>query len=266
MIVTTRALVATGSYAPRGFDPRWEVPQGAEEADGVEGLTRAVRRQIGHGADWIKVYADYRWGPGGEARPTFSVEELTAIVATAASSGRKVVAHASTEEGMRRAVVAGVATIEHGDGGTPAVFRLMAERGVALCPTLAAGDAIQGYRGWHRGVDPEPESIAAKRRSFRAALEAGVTICAGGDVGVFAHGDNVRELELMVAYGMPPLAVLQSVTSGNARVFGLADRGRIASGLLADLVAVRGDPTADPAALRRVELVMKGGVVVRDRP
>lgn len=266
MIVTTRALVATGSYAPRGFDPRWEVPQGAEEVDGVEGLTRAVRRQIGHGADWIKVYADYRWGPGGEARPTFSVEELTAIVATAASGGRKVVAHASTEEGMRRAVVAGVATIEHGDGGTPAVFRLMAERGVALCPTLAAGDAIQGYRGWRREVDPEPESVAAKRRSFRAALQAGVTICAGSDVGVFAHGDNVRELELMVAYGMSPIAALQSVTSGNARVLGLADRGRIAPGLLADLVAVHGDPTADPAALRRVELVMKGGVVVRGRP
>lgn len=263
MIVTTRAIVATGSYAPKGFDPRWQVPQGAEEADGVEGLIRVVRRQIGHGADWIKVYADYRWGPGDEPRPTFSVEELSAIVTTAAASGRKVVAHASTAEGMRRAVLAGVATIDHGDGGTPEVFRLMAERGVALCPTLAAGEAVQRYRGWRKGVDPEPEGIGRKRQSFATAIAAGVTICAGGDVGVFAHGDNVRELELMVEYGMPPLAVARAVTSVNARVFALTDRGRVAPGLLADLVGVRGDPTADIGALRRVAFVMKGGVVAR---
>lgn len=264
MIVTDRAIVATGSYAPKGFDPRWRVPQGAEEADGVEGVTRVTRAQIGRGADWIKVYADYRWGADGGAAPTFSLEELTAIVETAKSSGRPVVAHASTPEGMRRAVLAGVATIDHGDGGTPEVFRLMKERGVALCPTLAAGDAILQYGGWRRGVDPEPERITAKRASFRAALAAGVTICAGGDVGVFPHGDNVRELEMMVEYGMSPEAVLTTATSGNAAVFGLADRGRVGPGLLADLVAVAGDPLVDVGALRQVRLVIKGGEVARD--
>jgi imidazolonepropionase-like amidohydrolase len=262
VITTTKAIVATGSYAPSGFDPRWQIPKGAEEADGVEGVTTETRRQIGHGADWIKVYADYRWGPANDAQPTFSVEELRAIVQTAASSGRRVVAHAATAEGMRRAVEAGVATIDHGDGGTPEVFRLMRDRGVALCPTLAAGHAIQQYQGWRPATDPEPASVIAKRASFQAALAAGVTICAGGDVGVFPHGDNARELELMVEYGMPPLAVLQSVTGTNARAFGLTDRGRVAPGLLADLIAVRGDPTADIRALRNVELVMKGGAIL----
>jgi imidazolonepropionase-like amidohydrolase len=264
MLVAGPAMVATGSYAPRGFAAEIDVLQGAEEADGVEGVTRVARRQIGKGADLIKVYADYRWGPNGEARPTFTLEELTAIVDVARSSGRPVVAHAATAEGMRRAVLAGVETIEHGDGGTPEVWRLMAERGVALCPTLAAPDAIAQYGGWRKGVEPEPARIRDKRAAFAEALKAGVTMCFGGDVGVYPHGDNVRELELMVDHGMTPLAVVRAATSVNARLFHLADRvGRVAPGLLADLIAVDGDPATDVSALRRVTFVMKGGAVVR---
>lgn len=264
VIATTRAIVATGSYAPKAA-PEWEFPRGAEEADGPDGLTRVVRDQAGRGADWIKVYADYRWGPSGETRPAFTQDELDLIVEVAGSSGRPVVAHASSPEGMRRAALAGVATIEHGDGGTLEVFRLMAEKGVALCPTLAAGDATAQYAGWRKGVDPEPARIAAKRESFRAALSAGVPICFGGDVGVFPHGDNVRELELMVGYGMPPAQALLSATAHNARFFRMDQRlGTIRAGLLADLIAVEGDPTRDISALRQVRFVMKGGAVVRE--
>lgn len=262
LLIASRAIVATGSYGPRGLVDSVPAILGAEAADGAE-LERVVRSQIGRGADVIKVYADYRWGPNGEARPTFSIEELTRIVETAKSAGRPVVAHAATEEGMRRAVMAGVETIEHGDGGTPAVFRLMAQRRVALCPTIAAGDAISRYAGWVPGRGPEPERITAKKASVRAALAARVTLCAGGDAGVFAHGDNVRELELMVEYGVPALTALRAVTSGNAQLFHLDDRGRVAAGLLADLIAVEGDPVADISALRQVRMVMQGGVFVR---
>jgi imidazolonepropionase-like amidohydrolase len=264
MLVVTRAIVATGSYAPKGFAPEFRIPQGAEEADGVDSLIRVVRDQIGKGADWIKVYADAAMG-GAAVRPSFSLEEFTRIVETARSAGIPVSAHATSKEGMRRATLAGVATIEHGDGGDLEVFKLMVERGVALCPTLTAFEASARYRGYRPGMDPEPARLKRARATFKQALDVGVTIANGSDMGVFAHGDGARELELLVEYGMKPVEAMRSATSVVAKTLRLDHRvGSIAPGLLADMVAVAGDPTHDIKALRQIKLVMKAGVVYRE--
>ena len=257
ILASTRAIVATGSYQPK-FIAEWTVPQGAEEADGVDSLSRVVRDQIGKGADWIKMYADYRWGPLSGSRPTFSIEEMKLAVETAKSAGVPVAVHANTAEGMRRAVLAGVETIDHGGEGTPEVFKLMAEHHVALCPTITAG------AGPWPPADPDSPAAQRKRASFKAALDAGVTILNGSDVGTFPHGENARELEAMVAYGMPAMNALKSATSTAARVLHMENQiGSIKAGLLADLVAFDGDPTKDIAATRKVKFVMKNGTIYK---
>jgi imidazolonepropionase-like amidohydrolase len=258
MLVATRAIVAHRSYAPRGFAPEWTIPQGAEEADG-ESLRRVVRDQIGRGADVVKVYADTQKGP------TFSLEELKLIVETARLASTPVSAHATTKEGMRRSALAGVETIEHGTHGDAEVFRLMVKQNVALCPTLAAYEAMARYDGWRPRSDPEPSGLKTMRTMFREALASGVTIVNGSDMGVFAHGEGARELELMVELGMKPVGALRAATSMAARALHLESKlGRVKPGLQADLVAVEGDPCADVKALRKVKLVMKAGTLYRE--
>ena len=258
------AIVATGAYGPKGFHDGVQVPLGAVPVTGKDRAMEEVRTQLGNGANLIKIYADYRWGKDEPSQPTFLQEEIDAMVATANTAGRYVVAHASTPEGMRRAIMGGVETIEHGDGGTAEIFELMKTKGIALCPTLAAGDAIEQYKGWQKGKEPDPERIAKKKKSFALALESGVEIVFGGDVGVFTHGENYRELELMVDYGMKPLLALQSATSVNARILHFQELGMIQEGYLADIIAVEGNPVQDISRMRRVKFVMKDGSIYKN--
>lgn len=265
IFTATRALVATACYGPSGFDPRWEMPKGAQVADGEDGLRRAVREQIAAGADWIKVYADYRRKPGDPSTPTYSQNELNVIVDEARSAGLPVASHAVTSEAIRRSVLAAVSSIEHGYEASAEVLALMRERGVALCPTLAAAEAYARYRGWEPG-SPDPPRIKQTKEMFARALESGVTIACGSDVGVFAHGDNAREIELMVEYGMSPAAALKAATITAAEALRQSDDlGRIAKDYFADIVAVRGNPLEDIGALRSVVVVIKDGEIIVDR-
>jgi imidazolonepropionase-like amidohydrolase len=263
MMVAGRAIVSTGSYGPKGYDNDQKIMLGAEPADGNE-LVRVVRDQIWQGADFIKIYADYRWGLMGEDRPTFTLDELKLINEVTTSSGRVMVCHAKSKEAIRRAVLAGAVTIEHGDFLDEEMGKLMKEHQVIYMPTIAAVDKITQYRGWKKGVDPDPENVVRKKLSFKAALASGVTIGMGGDVGVFPHGDNVMEMELMAEYGMPNLDILKAATSVNARAMNWQDKlGHIKEGFLADLVVVKGNPLENISRIREVKMVMKDGVIYK---
>jgi imidazolonepropionase-like amidohydrolase len=263
LLVSTKAIVARGAYGPKGFEPGVAIPQGAQEVAGVDETIRAVRDQVAGGATIVKFYADYHWGKGEPSRVTLSQAELDAGAAAAHDAGRLVAVHATTAEGMMRAVRAGADTIEHGYGGTAEVFKAMAARHIALCPTIAASEAYARYFEQWNGQEPAPESVQKNRRSFRLAMQAGVPICMGGDVGVYTHGHNWLEMEAMQRAGMPAAQVMIAATSGNARILHLADRGAVRPGLLADIVAIDGDPTRDVSAAEHVRFVMKGGQIVR---
>ena len=266
LLVSTKAIVARGAYGPKGFEPGVPIPQGAQEVAGVDEIVRAVRDQVSAGATIVKFYADYHWGKGEPTRVTLSQAELDAGVAAAHDAGRLVAVHATTAEGMMRAIRAGADTIEHGYGGTAEVFKAMAAKGIGLCPTLGASEAYARYFEHWTGQEPAPESVQQNRRSFQLAMKAGVPICMGGDVGVFAHGENWLEMDAMQRAGMSAAQVLISATSRNARILHLTDRGEVRNGLIADLVAVDGDPTREVKAVRNVRFVMKGGQIVRNEP
>jgi imidazolonepropionase-like amidohydrolase len=264
LMVAGRAIVSTGSYGPKGYDHDQEIMLGAEPADGND-LVRVVRDQIGKGADFIKIYADYRWGINGEDQPSFTLDELKLINEVTRSSGRVMVCHAKSKEAIKRAVLAGAETIEHGDFIDVEIGKLMKEHNVTYIPTISAVDVIAQYRGWKKGVSPEPANVTNKKKSFKDALASGVTIGMGGDVGVYPHGENVLEMELMVEYGMKTLDVLKAATSVNARAFHLENQvGFVKEGLSADLVIVTGDPSKNISDLRKVKFVMKNGVVYRN--
>jgi imidazolonepropionase-like amidohydrolase len=266
VLAVTRAIVATHCYVPAAhkFRPDCCLHIGAEEATGVDEVAKAVRHQVAHGADWIKVYADYRVSDTGEIRPTFSQEELNVLVETAHSLGRKVAAHAAHDVGMQRAANAGVNTIEHGFGGSRETFALLAKKGIALLPTLTVVEAISEYfLGHTRGGEPS-ERMKEAALGFANARAEGVVIGCGSDVGPFPHGENHRELAWMLKLGMSPLEALRAATSVNAKIIDRGgELGAIKTGYLADIVAVNGDPVHDIGALAGVQFVMKDGRVYR---
>jgi len=263
LLVAGRAIVSTGSYGPKGYDTDMQIMLGAEPADGND-LIRVVRDQIGKGADFIKIYADYRWGLHGDDQPSFTLDELKLINEVTRSSGRVMVCHAKSKEAIKRAVLAGAETIEHGDFLDIEIGKLMKEHNVTYFPTIAAVDMISQYRGWVKGKTPDPVSVLNKKKSFKEALASGVAIGMGGDVGVFPHGENVLEMELMVEYGMKPFDVLKAATSVNARAFHMDNQiGFLKEGFKADLVIVTGDPSKNISDLRKIKFVMKEGTIYK---
>jgi imidazolonepropionase-like amidohydrolase len=265
MLVATRALAPTGMYPLSGYSWEIEVPAGAQLVDGVDNLRRAVREQVKFGADWIKVYADRDNYIGDDGRlhtwPNWTDEEFKAIVDETRRLGRSVSAHATGVEGIDAALRAGVQSIEHGDGLTPELIDRMVRQRVYWCPTI--------YVGVRPGVTRPPlreQMSELKRKAFGEAVRRGMgdLIAFGTDAGGFAWSQNpAQEFAYYVRYGMTPAQSIRTATTNAARLLGRdKEVGTIVAGKLADLVAVDGDPLADPAALTKVRWVMKGGVSV----
>ncbi len=264
LFVATRAIVATASYGPgpRGFRPDLTLPGGAQEVSGVDAAMAAVREQAARGADWIKIYGDYRVGLDGSTVPTFTRAELKALVDTAHQIGRPVAVHAASDAGVRMAIEAGVDSVEHGYGASEATFKLMKQHGIAYEPTLTAVESTAEYfEHYVPGKSAPTERMREAEHAFRTALKLGVTIGNGSDVGVFRHGENWREPAAMVADGMTPAHALHAATDVAAKILRQSTHfGRIVPGMDADLVAFSGDPSTQIDDLQHPVFVMKAGI------
>ncbi len=272
MQCATRALSITGGYSPYGFAPEVTIPKGAQIADGVDGVRKAAREQLSNGADLIKIYIDHRrrGTPNPDqysAWPTFSLEEVQAIVEEASKVGAKVAAHVYNSESARTAILGGVSSLEHGIYLDEPTLELMAEKGVYWVPTLMA--YMQFLDPPNPTMPPEGKRLMTgttdrHREAFQRALKLPVKIAFGSDLSG-NHGEAGREYYWMVRYGMPPLEALRTGTSVAAELMGWQDDvGSLEAGKFADVVAVNGNPVDDIDEMTKVKFVMKGGVVVKD--
>jgi imidazolonepropionase-like amidohydrolase len=268
MQVATRALDVTGAYPLQGYAPNVSVPHGVQLVDGADNARQAVREQISHGADWIKVYSDRSYGVREDGVlddiPTFTLDELRAIVDEAHRERRKVASHAMALNGVHNSVEAGVDTIEHGNYIADADLKTMVARGIFYVPTIYVGEYVAQGRA-AAGAPVWVKMIQIHEATFRRALKAGVKIAFGTDAGGFDWKINpAKEFSAMVKFGMNPSQAIRSATATAADLLGMQDSlGTIEPGKLADIVAVPGDPLADVTALERVDFVMKAGAVYR---
>ncbi len=266
MQVSTRGIQTTGGFLMNGYSAEVPLPMALQVVDSPWAAREAVREQIAHGADWIKLYAAYEFRFTKDGKmvnpPTFTAEEVAAIVDEAHKKGHKVSCHAFGGEGLRNCLNAGVESIEHGVDLDDSDIKLMVEKGTYLVPTL-----------YHYQLDREHDlkkygghSVAeVSERSFPKAVAAGVKIAFGSGAGPFPHGSQTKEFAYMVKFGMTPVQAIRAATMGAATLMGWEDRiGSLEAGKFADMVAVTGDPTADITELERVKFVMKGGQLFKN--
>jgi imidazolonepropionase-like amidohydrolase len=271
MKVSTRAMDVTGAYPLLGYSWEVPVPHGVQVVDGAENGRKAVREQISFGADWIKVYSDrsYFVRPDGvlDDIPTFTLDELRAIVDETHRQHHKVASHAMALNGVHNSVEAGVDSIEHGNYIADADLKAMAQKGIFYVPTIYVGEYVAPGRA-AAGAKVWLEMLKIHEDTFRRALNAGVKIAFGTDAGGFDWGINpAKEFPYMVKYGMTPAQAIRSATSNAAELLGMQnDVGTVAPGKYADVVAVKGDPLADVTVLENIDFVMKGGEVYKSPP
>jgi imidazolonepropionase-like amidohydrolase len=266
MQVATRSLDVTGAYPLLGYAPQITVPKGVQEVDGADGARRAVREQISHGADWIKVYSDRSYRVVGNDMlddiPTFTLDELKAMVDETHRERHKIASHAMALQGVHNSVEAGVDSIEHGNYIADEDLKTMVQKGIYYVPTIYVGEYVAAGRA-NSGAPVWLKMLDIHEKTFRRALKAGVKIAFGTDIGGFDwHINPAREFAYMVKYGMTPEQALRAATVNAADLLGWSDKvGSLQTGKLADIVAVQGNPLEDVTRLEHVAYVMKNGSV-----